>query len=271
MLKKNMKLSVIIVNYNHKYFPRLALEALEKSKTDFEFEVIFVDNNSDPADESIGFLRDAAKENRIILIESPKNIGFGAGNNLGIKKSNGEYILLHNPDTTVLPNSLQQMVDYLAKHSEVGLLGPKLVYSNGDIQDSCRRFMRFSDLIIKRTPLRNINPWKKRLKHYLMEDFDHNKTQPVDLITGAMMLARRDFLWDKLHGFDERYFLFMEDFDLCQRTWAAGKEVVYYSDVSILHYHKRLSGGGFFGQFMKKTFWLHLISSAKYFWRWRKR
>lgn len=263
------KLSVIIVNYNHKYFPRLALSALEKSETDFAFEVIFVDNRSDPKDESVGFLRKAAKEGRITLIESPRNVGFGAGNNLGLKIAKGEYILIHNPDTTVEKDSLQRLVNYLAKHPEIGLLGPKLVYSNGDVQDSCRRFMTFTDLIIKRTPLKKINPWKKRLQRYLMLDFDHNKVQDVDLITGAMMLARKDFLWKKLSGFDERYFLFMEDFDLCQRTSRAGKKVVYYPEVSILHYHKRLSGGGFFGQFLKKTFWFHLVSSAKYFWRWR--
>ena len=265
----NPKLSIIIVNYNHKYFPRLALEALEKSKTDFTFEVIFVDNDSRPEDESKGFLREAAKERRIILIESPKNVGFGAGNNIGMRQAKGEYILLHNPDTTVGEDSLQKMVDYFSKHSEIGLLGPKLVYSNGDVQESCRRFMKFTDLIVKRTFLKYLNPWKKRLRHYLMRDFDHNKIQEVDLITGAMMLARRDFLWNRLHGFDERYFLFMEDFDLCQRTWKSGEKVVYYPLVSILHYHKRLSGGGFFGQFMKKTFYLHLVSSAKYFWRWR--
>lgn len=270
MAKKNPKLSVVIVNYNHKYFPKLALEALEKSKTNFSFEVIFVDNASNPDDESVDFLRQAAKEKRITLIESKENVGFGAGNNLAFKKARGEYLFIHNPDITVNEDSLQKLVDYLEKHPEIGLLGPKLVYSNGDVQDSCRRFMTFTDLIIKRTPLRHINPWKKRLRKYLMQDFDHNKTQEVDLITGAAMIGQTDFLWNQLKGFDERYFLFMEDFDLCQRVWQAGKQVVYYPQVEILHYHKRLSDGGFFGQFLKKTFWYHLASSAKYFWRWRK-
>ena len=263
------KLSIIIVNYNHKYFPRLALEALEKSQTKFKFEVIFVDNNSDSKDESVGFLKQAAKEKRITLIQSSANIGFGAGNNLGIKKAKGEYILLHNPDITVKRDSLQKMVDYLEQNEDIGILGTKLVYSNGDVQSSCRRFMKFTDLIIKRTPLKKFNPWKRRLEKYLMQDFDHNKTQEVDLITGAMMLARKDFLWGELKGFDERYFLFMEDFDLCQRVWQAGKKVIYYPKISVLHYHKRLSDGGVLSQFFKRTFWLHLISSAKYFWRWK--
>jgi len=260
---------VVIVNYNHKYFPKLALEALEKSKTTFPFEVIFVDNASNPDDESVSFLKSAAKEKRITLINSPKNIGFGAGNNLAFKKAKGEYLFIHNPDITVAPDSLQKLVNYLRKHDEIGLLGPKLVYSNGDVQDSCRRFMKFTDLIIKRTPLKNFNPWKARLQRYLMQDFDHDKTQEVDLITGAAMIGRTDFIWKALKGFDEKYFLFMEDFDLCQRVWEAGKKVVYYPEVEVLHYHKRLSGGGTVGQFFKKTFWLHLTSSIKYFWRWK--
>jgi hypothetical protein len=102
-----------------------------------------------------------------------------------------------------------------------------------------------------------------------MKDFNHEKTQEVDLVTGAMMLARRDFLWGELKGFDERYFMFMEDFDLCQRTWKAGKRVVYFPEVTILHYHKRLSDGGLFSQFCKHTFWMHLKSSFQYFWRWK--
>ncbi len=273
-MKKNVGhvpvLSVVIVNYNHKYFPRMALSALEASKTDFPFEIIFVDNAS-KEDESVQFLKKAEREKRIILIESKKNVGFGAGNNLGFEKMKGEYVFIHNPDVTVTEDALQKMVDYLEAHPDVGLLGPKLVYYNGAVQESCRRFMTFTDLIIKRTFLHHFEPWKSRFKTYLMHDFDHNKVQEVDLITGAAMMGRTDFLWRYLGGFDKRYFLFMEDFDLCQRVHQAGKKVVYYPEVALLHYHKRLSGGSFFGQFFKRVFWLHLASSFKYFRRWRRK
>lgn len=259
--------SVIIVNFNHKYFPKIAIEALEKSKTEFPFEIIFVDNAS--SDQSIDFLHQAHKENRIKLIALKENIGFGAGNNVGFKAAQGKYLYIHNPDVAVEPDTLQKMVDYFEKNPETGILGTKLKYYNGDIQESCRRNMSFADLIIKRTILKRFNPWKDRLKKYLMQDFNHNQTQEVDLLTGASLFGEKKFLYDQIGGFDERYFLFMEDFDLCRMVNKAGKKVVYFPEASVLHYHKRLSGGGFFEQFFKKTFWFHFSSAIKYFWKWR--
>lgn len=262
-----MKLSVIIVNYNHKYFLKLAVEALEKSKTTFPFEIIVVDNHSHD-EESLTFLRKAHHEKRITLIEAPQNIGFGRGNNLGAEAARGEYIFFHNPDVTVEEDSLQKMVDYLEKHPDVGILGPKLMYSSGKVQESCRRHMSFFDLILNRTFLGRLPVFKKRVQKYLMKDFDHTKTQEVDLITGAAIMMRRK-IFDEIHGFDKRYFLFMEDFDLCRMVKKAGYKVVYYPDAFVNHYHKRLSQGSTIKLLSKKVFWLHLSSALKYFWKWR--
>lgn len=263
-----MKLSVIIVNYNHKYFPRMAVEALEKSKVDFPFEIIVVDNASHD-EESMGFLETAHAEKRIVLIKSPQNVGFGRGNNLGVELAKGKYIFFHNPDVTVLEDSLQKMVDYLEHHHDIGILGPKLMYSSGKIQESCRRNMTWGDLIFKRTFLGKLPFFKHRVKKYLMEDFDHNKTQDVDLITGAAIMMPKT-VYDKVGGFDPRYFLFMEDFDLCRMVKKAGFRVVYYPDSTMMHYHKRLSGGSFFKMLTKKVFWLHVSSALKYFWKWKR-
>lgn len=272
-----MKLSIITVNYNHKYFPRLSIEALERSKTDFDFEIIFVDNAStDPI--SLGFLQQASREGRIKFIRSEKNLGFAGGNNLGVKHAGGdgvggEYLFFLNPDTAVFEDTLQKMVDYIQSHPDTGILGAQLVYADGTVQESCRRDMRFLDLIVKRTPLRKF-PWgKTRLENYLMGDFDHEKTQPVELITGAAMMMRRD-LFERIGGFDERYFLFMEDFDLCKKVRAVGAEkykIIYFPEARIHHYHKRLSDGNAALLLAKKVFWLHLSSAAKYFWKWRSR
>ena len=120
------KLSILIVNYNQKYFPKLCLEALKKSKTDFEYEMIFCDNNSD--DDSIKFLEGAANRGTIKLIRSKKNIGYGRANNLAAKKARGKYILILNEDVMVEENTLQKMIDYMDKHNDVGILAPKLVY-----------------------------------------------------------------------------------------------------------------------------------------------
>lgn len=263
------KVSVIIVNYNHKYFPKLAIEALEKSKTNFPFEIIVVDNASTDM-ESLDFLNMAKKEKRITLIKSPKNIGFGKGNNMGARIAKGDYIFIHNPDVTVKEKSLKDMVDYLEKHEEIGLLGPQLQYPSGKIQESCRRLMSFWDLVLNRSFLGKLPFFKKRVNKYLMTDFDHNKIQEVDLITGAAMMIPKK-VWDKVGGFDKRYFLFMEDFDLCREISLLGKKVVYYPKVVIEHYQKRLSQGKLRTLLFKAVFWNHVISAFKYYLKWSKK
>lgn len=262
-----MKLSIVTVNYNHKYFPKLSVEALEKSVTNFPFEIVYVDNAStDPI--SVGFLEKASEGGRIKLVKSPRNVGFAGGNNLGAANAMGEYIFILNPDTTVKPDTLQIMVDYLEAHPDIGMLGPQLVYPDGAIQESCRRDMGFFDLVIKRTFLRYLPIFKKRLARYLMQDVSHDQTRDVELITGAaMMMPRRIF--DEVGGFDDRYFLFMEDFDLCKKVRAAGYRIVYLPRAPIDHYHKRLSDGNIFTLLTKRVFWLHVNSARKYFWKWR--
>lgn len=261
-----MKLSITIVNYNQKYFPRLCVEALKKSKTDFDFETIVCDNNS--KDESLVYLKKAAEKGDIKLVEPGKNLGYGSGNNFAAKEAKGKYILILNADIMVEPDTLQKLVDYLEKHDDVGMIGPKLVYHSGEVQRSCRRHFRFFDLFVKRTFLKKIWPFKKRYENYLMEDFNHESTQTVDLITGAFMMMPKD-VFDEVHGFDERYFLFMEDFDLCRKVQSAGYKVVYYPETKAIHYHKRLSEGAFLRLFFKKITWYHLASAIKYHWKWK--
>jgi len=261
-------ISIVIVNFNYKYFMRLAVDALNRSKTDKNFEIIIVDNAS--LDDSIGYLSKAQEDGHIKLVKAETNLGFGKGNNLGAQFARGKYIYLHNPDIQVQENSLQDLFNFAEENPEYGIIGPKLMYHNEQIQPSCRTFMTFLDLIIKRTFLKSLPYYKKRYEKFIMKDFDHKKTQPVDLITGAFMVLPRD-LYEKVGGFDPMYFLFMEDFDLCQKVWWEGRQVVYYPEVTVFHYHKRLSGGSLFGQFFKKTFWWHIASAFKYFKKFRGR
>ena len=263
----DVKVSIITVNFNHKYFPKLQVEAIEKSVCDFTYEIVYVDNAStDPI--SVGFLEQAERDRRLKLVKSPANVGFAGGNNLAVKNASGEIIFILNPDTAVKSDTLQKMVSYLEAHPKIGILGPQLVYSDGTIQESCRRDMSFLDLIIKRTFLRFLPVFRGRVQKYLMNDFKHDKTQNVELITGAAMMLPRD-VFEKVGGFDDRYFLFMEDFDLCKEVRKAGYSVTYFPDAQIEHYHKRLSGGNFFSMLMKRVFWLHVQSATKYFWKWR--
>lgn len=261
-----VKLSITIVNYNQKYFPRLCVEALKKSKTDFEYEVIFCDNNS--RDESLDYLKKTAEKGDIILTEPGKNLGYGAGMNYAAREAKGEYILILNADITVDTDTLQKLVDYLEGHKDIGMVGPKLMYHNGEVQRSCRRHFNFLDLFIKRTFLRKIWPFKKRYENYLMEDFNHMSTQEVDLVTGAFMMMPME-VFQKINGFDERYFLFMEDFDLCRKVQEAGYKVIYYPEAIATHYHKRLTQGSLWKLIFNKVSWYHLASAFKYHWKWK--
>lgn len=262
-----LKLSITIVNYNQKYFPRLCIEALKKSRADFDFEIIVCDNKSQ--DESLEFLKKAAEHGDIKLVEPGRNLGYGAGHNFAANHAKGEYLCILNTDITVEPDTMQKLVEYLEKHPDVGMVGPKLVYHDGTVQQSCRRFFKLFDLFIKRSFLKYIGPFKRRYKKYVMHDFDHSNTREVDLITGAFMVMPLA-LFEKIGGFDERYFMFMEDFDLCRKVHDAGYKVVYYPAASAVHYHKRLSEGSFFSLPFKKISWYHLASAIKYHWKWRK-
>ena len=263
-MTKTPKLSIIIVNTNQKYFSRICVEAIEKSKVSFEYEIIIVDNGS--TDESLPDCKKMQKEGRIRLVEAGRNLGYGQANNLGSKHAKGEFILISNPDILVREDTMQKMVDYIEARKDVGLVGPKLVYYNGQIQASCRRHMNFADLIIKRTPLKFL--FKERIRQYLMEDFDHSQTQDVDLIVGAYFIMRTK-VYKRIGGFDPLYFLFMEDYDLCRTLQKEGLRTVYYPEAVAEHYHKRLSEGNMFWLVTRKVFWYHLASAIKYFWKWR--
>lgn len=260
------KVSCIIVNWNLKYLPRLCIEAIQRSQANFQYEIVVVDNDSH--DESLEYLKDMAAKKEIRLVQSGANLGYGKGNNLGVEHAHGEYVLILNPDVSLEIDTMQTMVDYMEKHQKVGLLGPQLYFFNGQIQDSCRRFMRPLDLVVKRTPLRHVPMLARRVKKYLMQDYDKKEAQEVDLITGACIMLRKK-VFKEVGGFDPRYFLFMEDADLCRTLWSSGYSVVYFPQARALHYHKRLSGGSIFSLITKRVFWIHVNSAIKYFWKWR--
>lgn len=268
-MAKKLMVSAVMLNYNNKYFPKMCVEAFGRSKVDFEYEIIAVDNAStDPI--STGYLEKAKKEGLVKLVKSKKNLGFGGGNNLGAAKAKGKYVLILNPDIFVEEDSVQKMVDYMEANPDVGVLGPKLVYPDGTVQDSCRRHVRFLDQVAKRTFLKRLPWFKKRVASYTMEDFKHEAVREVDLLVGACFMIPRD-LYEEIGGFDERYFLFMEDFDLCREIAERGKKVVYFPKVAVTHNHKRLSGGSVFKLLRKKVFWIHIGSAFKYFSKWRGR
>jgi GT2 family glycosyltransferase len=233
------RLSIILVNYNTVGFLLSCLRSIEQCLQGFAHQVIVVDNHSQ--DNSWHLLRKEFP--RLILIGNPSNLGFGRAVNQGFRMAQGKYILILNPDVTLLPGSVEKAIHFLEEHPEVALLLPKLLNPDGTLQLSCRRFPNFSAFLYRRTPLGKFFPNHKIIREHLMMDWEHDEAREVDWGMGACMFLRREDLKDQ-NIFDERFFLYFEDIDLCFRLKDEGRKVIYYPEAAMVHYHVRQSVRG---------------------------
>lgn len=233
-------ISIVILNYKTKHLLRLVIKNLFGLGITVPFEVIVVDNAShDGSVEMVHTLYPQVK-----LIANPKNTGHAHGNNLGIAQAQGDYVLIMNTDIIFFdPADITRMVTYLHDHPEVAVLGPKLRNGDDSVQYSCFRPYTTLTPLYRRTPLGKTSWAKADLANHLMTDFDHNTIQPVEWLLGAVLFVRKAAL-DQLGAFNENFFLYFADFELCDRMRGHGYEVVYFPDVTIVHYHRRESAQG---------------------------
>ena len=258
-----MKLSVCVVHYHSERDLEDFLHSFFLHRPDCLHEVIIVDNGT--THPSLQKHLQDRFGHWIQVIPSEKNIGFGAAQNRAVRRAKGEYVFLCNPDIRAHDASFHRMLHFADQLGEFGVIGPKLLHPDGEVQASCRRFPRIRDLLVKRIPF-----LKNKADEYLMADADLDQPTEVDWLVGAAMLMKRErFL--EIKGFDERFFLFFEDTDLCRRLKERGYGVWYQPHASFIHPRMRLSDSSFPGMWVfKKTFWIHLVSAGKYFWKWRR-
>jgi hypothetical protein len=224
--------SVIIVSYNVKQYVNHCIETVLRSDFIGEIEIIVIDNNS--FDETSQLIQQNFSE--IKLIENHKNIGFGKAVNHASEIAIGEYLFILNPDTIIQENTISTFVNYLSTHSEVGMIGPKIINPDGTLQPTCKRsFPTLSVALPKLLGLSNIFPKTKWAGKYNLTYLDPNKTHSVDAISGSCMFIRKT-LFHKIGGFDEQFFLFGEDLDLCYRLKQKEHEIHYVPSTQILHY-----------------------------------
>ncbi len=220
-------LSIIIVTHQSKEHLEVLLPSIFASETKYSYEVLVVDNGS--KDGTLDWLQ--ATSYKLQAIANINN-GFAAGNNIGIKKSTGKYILLLNPDTKLEANTLQVMLDFMESRQDVGISGCKIIKPDGKLDLACRR--RFP------------NPWNsfKRLflknnKDYNYSDVDENQSMEVDSVVGAFMMIRRvrELENERNSGLlDEDYFMYGEDLELCWKYKKAGFKVWYFPKTFITHF-----------------------------------
>lgn len=256
-------LSIVIVNYKNPALLRLCLGSLSRVlKPDFKKEIIVIDVAS-----SMG-TRNVVNEEfpEVKLVAFKDNVGFTKGVNEGIKKSQGDFILLLNADLIPQPGSIEVMLEFMKAHPDIGILGPTSLSFDGSVQDSCFRFPTPITLIYRRTFLGRLPFGRKNLNRFLMKDCDQSKEMPVDWLFGSpVMLSKRAI--DRVGLMDERFFLYMSDIDWPRRFWENGFRVFYYPKAKMYHYHIRHSKGkyGIFDVIFKKESRWHLIDAIRYF------
>jgi hypothetical protein len=224
--------SIIVVSHEHAAFLPVCLGSLPAACSGVAYEVIVVDNRS--SDGSADVARNACPTATVIV--NDRRRGFAANCNTGLARSRGRHVLFLNPDTEASPGSIEMMVGFLDDDAHVGVCGPKLLFPDGTVQPSCRRFPTLGSAVARRSPLRGALGRSSLNARHLMLDVDHGETRDVDWMLGACLMARREAI-DDVGPMDARYYLYVEDIDWCLRMHQHGWRVVYVPAAEIVHHH----------------------------------
>lgn len=233
-----MDLSIIIVNYETYDLTKQTIKSVITQEQPFNYDIYLVDNGS--TDGSIERLQEdflkESKDGTIKFILNPENRGFAHANNLALKKTQAEYVLLLNSDTVVLDNCLEASLNYMETHQDTGALGCKVVLPDNTLDKACRRsFPDFYVSFYRMTGLSRLFPKSKRFGRYNLTYLDEDEIYEVDCVVGAFMLVRQKTI-QEVGLLDETFFMYGEDIDWCYRIKAANWKIIYFSDAKIIHY-----------------------------------
>ncbi len=235
-----MKLSVIILCWNDRKVIADCLRSIFVNTQSTEFEVIVSDNGS--TDGSVEFIR--ASYPSVKLIENGRNLRFAKANNVGIRASRGEYILILNPDTIIHEGTLDKIVAFADQHSEAGAFGCRVLNGDGTYQVSARPFASLRGEWIAALYLRILGRLHSCFTADSYPGWNGTTRRKVDWVSGCFILGRGGLL-KSLGGFDEQFFYYYEDMDLCRRIWEAGQEILYLPDATITHLGGQSTKGRF--------------------------
>lgn len=229
--------SVIIVNWNVK---PLLISTIEHvlDQTDVNCQIIVVDNAS--SDNSVTALKERFAD-RVTVIASPVNLGFAKANNLAVSQANSDFLLILNPDCYLNKNSLKLALESI-NHNQVDILGFRLFNHDGSQQLSIRKFPRIKDVILFCLRLNHWQSFYSVFSDYFQLKFNYDLSQPVEQVMGACFLIKTS-LYKQLNGFDEKFFIWFEEVDLCYRSHKLNKKIYYDKNCSAVHI-----GGQSFGQ-----------------------
>ena len=235
-----LRLSIIILTYRSAGTIGECLASVRRACKKIPHEVIVVDNAS--SDDTVLWLQ--KKEKGVKLIRNKINAGFARGVNIGLKRAKGEYVLFLNPDVIVGERSIKTMIDDLDKHEGIGVVGPRFIYPDGRLQASFGNMATVGTELMQLFWIYRLLPWGRVVMPNVFSSAQFDSSHDVDWVSGGCLMMRAE-LAHKLHGFDERFFMYMEDIDLCARVRDSGYSILYESRSEIKHVHRASFHGRF--------------------------
>ncbi len=227
----DITLSIVIVNWNTRDYLVGALKSIYDHAPACPFEVIVVDNaSSDGSAEAV-----AERFPQVTLVRSTSNEGYAKGNNIGIARATGEFVLLLNPDVIVPEGALDKAVTYLESHRDVGAIGARQIGPDGRAQRSVRGFPTPVSVAAEALGLSRLFPNSRTLAAYRMGWFTYDREADVDQPMGTFLMIRREAL-DRVGPMDERFPIFFNEVDWCYRAKTAGYRIVFVPEVTIVHF-----------------------------------
>ena len=261
-MANKLLISVVIVDFFKAERVVDNVKRILTQQGDFDIEVIVVDNSMDVGNQQI-LLQYQDTEN-VSLVFNPQNNGYTRGSNQGADLCRGDYLLFVNPDIEwKSETTLADIVSIYKQDPEVGIVGTRQLNDDGSVPDTVRRFPNLLAQVVRRTSLRNWPLLKGIAEYYEYVEFDYYKPADVDWIQSSFMTISRE-VWDKIGGFDSRYFIFMADPDICYKCWELGYKVHYESDIVVGADGLRCSAGGFNDVFSNRVLRFHIRDAFIY-------
>ena len=230
-----MQLSVIILNYNVRYFLEQCVLSVQKALEGIDGEIIVIDNNS--SDDSCAMMKSLFPN--VKLIENKENVGFPKGNNIGVAQAKGEYLCILNPDTVVAEDTFSRILDFVTlsavevRNSQLGIIGCKLIDGTGNFLPESKRgiptpFVAFTKIF-------GLYKISNLFGKYYAQHLSENQTGKVDILVGAFMVMKRE-LYNEIGGFDENCFMYSDDIDLSYMALQKGNYNYYFHETTVIHY-----------------------------------
>lgn len=246
-----LDLTISIVNYHNEEDIKAAVATIEQYTSASISKRIYLIDNGDSA-----VLSDIAKPySDVTVVKSPGNIGFGRGHNQVLSELDSRYHAIVNPDILLTEDVFAELIRYMEAHPLTGMTVPRILDDEGNLLSVYRKDPTAGDMIIRRLP-----GMKKRKAEHTLQNEDYTKPFEVPFAQGSFLVVRTE-LYREIGGFDERYFLYMEDADLC-RTIRTRARIEYVPSASVIHHWKQASKKNM--KFLK----LHLQSMRQYFQKW---